>query len=229
MMIWILFSMLLIAATPGWACNSDAKQQLIAKATDFKGQSDPDRSKQQAMEVLVKQLLVDCPPAPLAQRLPLISGAWQQVWGPYTYRDRSRGVDKTLDPNNIYQVVFPEGFYYNVSPDRDSEGKSKNRTVLLRGEYRLDEKDPTRLSVKFTNLQKLPGEQADPLTYGNLPQQVVNQQLQPKNILPGWFVRLIFGGGSLQEVYTDDDLRITYGSSKSNLKNNYIYVLKRVK
>lgn len=42
-------------------------------------------------------------------------------------------------------------------------------------------------------------------------------------------VRWFFGGGFLKEVYTDEDMRITFGSDNSNQVKNYIYVMSRVK
>lgn len=49
-----------------------------------------------------------------------------------------------------------------------------------------------------------------------------------KTIVPTWIVKLFFRGGSLIEVYTDNDVRILYGSNKSDFKNKYLYVMKRV-
>jgi hypothetical protein len=227
----LLMSGVTAAAQPQ-ACQhpqaAELKQALMEQAEALKGLGDPDRRHQATLNVLVNQLLAACPQAPIQDRLPLLAGPWQQVWGPYTYRGSDRGVDPRLDPNNIYQVVFQQGFYYNVSPDRDRLGRPKDRTILLRGEYKLDPKRPNVINVRFTNLRAVPGIQRTPYAYTQLPILFETGRIKDTTLLPPFFVRLFFGGGSLQEVYTDQDLRITYGSDKNNLKDNYLYILKRV-
>jgi hypothetical protein len=48
------------------------------------------------------------------------------------------------------------------------------------------------------------------------------------DVLPGFFVRLFFGGGRLEEVYTDEDMRITFGSGRDGGPNRYIFVFTRL-
>jgi hypothetical protein len=123
------------------------KQAILTQAEAYKGQGDSDRSKQKNLEVLVDQLLKASPQSDVKTRLPLLQGAWQQVWGPYIYKNNSRGVDPAINPDHIYQVVFPGGYYYNVSPDWQQKSSKPARTVLLRGEYTLDKHEPDRLTV----------------------------------------------------------------------------------
>jgi hypothetical protein len=48
-------------------------------------------------------------------------------------------------------------------------------------------------------------------------------------IVPSFLVKLFFGGGTLREVYTDQDLRILYGSNGKEFKNQYLYIMTKVK
>jgi hypothetical protein len=204
------------------------KQEIINLAESYSGQGDPDRSKQKSLEVLVQRLLELNPQAPIEERLPFLYGAWKQVWGPYEYRKNDRSVDPTLDPTEIYQVVSEGGYYYNVNPSLDRHtGKRKNIT-LLRGAFTVDEKEGV-LNARFTNLRRVDFKYTKNLSYIDLPALSEQGKLYgQKTVLPAFFVRLFFGGGVLNEVYTDHDLRITFGSSNNNSVDNYIYILKRV-
>jgi hypothetical protein len=216
-------------------CKDDAqaqalKKEILYQAEAWQGQGDLDGSKQAALTNKVNQLLQLCPQSSVQERLPIIAGAWQQVWGPYTYRDNSRGIDPHLDPKRIYQVVFKDGYYYNVSPSLDSKGTPKNQTVLLRGEYQVNKlpKDKNVLAIHFTNLRRVEGDPPQGMTYESLPALAEAHQIQQSTVLPSFFVRLFFGGGFLREVYTDEDVRITYGAKKSSFKDSYLYILKRI-
>ena len=205
------------------------KQQIISTAETFKGLGDPDFSKQKQLEVLVTKLLELNPQAPVKDRLNLLQGPWKQVWGPYEYRKNDRSVDPSLDVNNIYQVIF-DGYYYNVNPNFDRNGKP-SKTVLLRGEYKIDESTDDTLIAKFTNLREVKEGRLDSrLKLIDLPALSEARKLQgERTTLPSYVVKLFFGGGRLQEVYTDEDLRITFGTGNNEDVSNYIYVLTRVK
>lgn len=209
--------------------KNELKQQIIDLAKSFEGQGDPDYSRQEALEPLVEKLLKIAPQPPVEKRLPLLFGPWRQVWGPYDYRNEDRGIDPELGVEEIYQVISPNGYYYNVSYLYKNGDRIQKRIGLLRGEYRLQEKHSNKLKVRFTNF---PGASSKPESLelwelaelaenGNLPNRI--------KIVPRFIVRLFFGGGTLREVYTDEDLRITYGSSKRNPSEEAIYIMTRVK
>ena len=47
-------------------------------------------------------------------------------------------------------------------------------------------------------------------------------------IVPTIIVRLFFGGGYLREVYTDEDIRITYGGDHvSKRTDEFVYIMTR--
>ena len=205
------------------------KQDILSLAASYKGQGDPDFSKQRAIEALVQKLVALSPPPPVKEQLQLLYGAWKQVWGPYNYRNDKRGVDPELGVDEIYQVVFRGGYYYNVAPNFKKGDKTKVRIGFLRGEYRLDRQNDNLLRVKFTNLTGIKVRPTDKQLW-ELPVLVEANQLPGRTtVLPGYLVRLLFGRGALQEVYTDEDLRILYGSDGKHFDKKFIYVMRRVR
>ncbi len=205
----------------------ELKTELVQRASNYTGLGDPDFKIQNELEPLVKRILEVNPQVPVKDRLPLLYGVWKQVWGPYDYQGNDRGVDPSIEPKEIYQVIDPDGFYYNVSPSYKNGDRKKERINYLKGQYRLSSKNPNGLDVKF---RKFPGMKKRPdvrpiydfvkeAEDGTLPNQIT--------IVPTFIVRLFFGGGTLVEVYTDSNLRILYGSNDDEFKNKYLYVMVR--
>lgn len=229
------FAMLLVlpvsaADVPG---KTDAvrnvKQEILDLAHSYAGQGDPDFAKQRSLEALVQKLIALSPQPPVKDRLTLLHGAWKQVWGPYDYRNEKRGVDPELGVDEIYQIVFKDGYYYNVSPNFKKGDKTKERIGLLRGEYKLDPQNESLLRVKFTNLYGVNIRPTDKHLW-ELPALAESGRLENrKTVIPGFVVRLFFGGGALREVYTDQDMRILYGSNGKDFTKEFIYVMTRAK
>jgi hypothetical protein len=145
----------------------------------------------------------------------------------YDYRNKKRGIDPNLGIDEIYQVVSKDGYYYNVSPLYKGGDRSRERIGLLRGEYELDATQQNRIRVHFTRypgLEKRPTDRpiwvlAKETEKSSLPDEIT--------IVPTWIVWLFFGGGALDEVYTDGDMRIAYGSdNRGNARS--LYVMTRV-
>lgn len=200
------------------------KQEIFTLAESFKGQGDPDFVKQKQLDVLVDQLLAVSKPKPLSERINYLYGNWEQVWGPYDYRNKKRGIDPKIKQDEIYQVVFPAGYYYNVNPIEEGNIESKTRIGLLRGQYEIVD---DKLKLKFTDYK---GNLGYPTNYQlwQLAELAENNELPNKiSIVPSWIVRLFFGGGYLREVYTDADMRISYGSGDGEKKYEYIYIMRR--
>lgn len=225
----IILSCYLLVSSIAYANEAridELKAQIISVAQSYQGQGDPNREIQNTLDPMVKELLELAPQPPVAERLDLLEGTWQQVWGPYDYRGNNRGVDPSLKPDEIYQTIFAGGFYYNTSPILN--GNKVPRIGLLKGRYRLDARNPNVLRVKFVQYPGVRMRPAD-LELWELPALAEAGQLPNRiRIVPTWVVRLFFGGGGLNEVYTDEDLRITYGTSNNNDLNNYLYILTRV-
>lgn len=111
------------------------KELIVSTAAKYQGQGDPDFKIQNELEPLVNKLLTLEPQPTVINRLPLIFGVWKQVWGPYEYRKNDRSVDPTLNAKEIYQVVSPEGFYYNVSPNMEAKSRTEKNINYLKGQY----------------------------------------------------------------------------------------------
>jgi hypothetical protein len=205
---------------------SELKAEILTIAEFYQGLPDQDFKIQKTLNPYVEKLTEISPQGPVADRIDVLDGRWQQIWGPYEYRKYDRTVDPSLDVTKIYQVVFKDGYYYNVSNTLDKKtGKSKG-TSLLRGEFKVGSDND--LNVRFTNLRRIKTKPPVGLSYTDLAELSENDQLEgERNVLPGFIVRLFFGGGTLKEVYTDKDLRIAYGTSKDALAP-FLYILKRV-
>lgn len=211
------------------------KTEIIRIAEFYKGQGDPDFKIQNTLQPYVDKLIEIAPKEyteNLSSRVEFLAGRWQQVWGPYEYRKKGRIVNPQTDPENIYQVIFKStdnsGFYYNVGPNNNKKTGDFENTGLLRGEYKIVSKDT--IKVRFTKLSRIDGLPPADLTYTDLPELSEANTLEgEKTVLWSWFVKLTFGGGFLNEIYTDEDLRITYGKNDSVFKDPYLYVLVRAK
>ncbi|MGY8904061.1 MAG: hypothetical protein ACKVIH_05875 [Burkholderiales bacterium] len=208
---------------------SQIKAEIITLAQSFAGQGDPDFSKQKAFDTLIQKLLLANPQPPLKERLPLLHGAWKQVWGPYDYRNKQRGIDPELGVDEIYQVLFAGGYYYNVSPLYTDGDRRRERIGLLRGEFKFDAERPNVLLVRFTQYPGLSARPKPPDSLPDLAAQLESGTLKSDaSIVPTWVVRLFFGSGALNEVYTDADLRILYGADSNRFENPALYIMTRV-
>lgn len=205
------------------------KELIVTTALKYQGQGDPDFQIQNELEPLVKKLLILEPQSKVINRLPLIFGVWKQVWGPYEYRKNDRSVDPSLNAKEIYQVVSPEGFYYNVSPNMNAKGNTEKNINYLKGQYSLSKNDPNGLDVKFVKFIGMKKRPTDRAIYQFVEEAERNQLPNQITVVPKIIVKLFFGGGTLREVYTDETLRILYGSNNKEFKNQYLYIMTRVK
>lgn len=215
------------AARAGGLADADALvERVLDAARAVSGRGDPDGRLQAGFEPLVARLLALAPQPPLARRLDRVVGAWRQVWGPYDYRGGGRGVDPMLVTDDIHQVVFPAGFYYNVAPLRRRGG---TEIALLRGAWGLSRRAPDTLAVRFTDYVANRG-RPEGLAVWELAALAEAERLpSPKRVVPGFLVRAVFGGGGLREVYADERLRLTYGAgSETDRRREALYVLERV-
>lgn len=205
------------------------KQTIVTTAEKYQGQGDPNFKIQKELEPLVQRLLTLKPQSNVNDRISLLFGVWKQVWGPYEYRKNDRGVDPTLNAKEIYQVISPEGFYYNVSPSIDAKSKKEKNINYLKGEYSLSKKDPIGLDVKFVKFIGIKNRPTEKPIYQYVDEAERNQLPDQITVVPSIIVKLFFGGGTLREIYTDDNLRILYGSNGKEFKNQYLYIMTKVK
>lgn len=208
--------------------TASLKEKILTLAKSYGGKGDPDQSKQKTFEALIEQLVKENPMPSVRERIPILAGTWKQVWGPYEYQKNDGSVDPKLGVNEIYQVVFADGYYYNVAPYYPDEDKSREQIGLLRGEFKLDAEDPIGLRVQFTNY---PGVEPRPTGKNIWDLAAVAEVGQLENeitIVPTWIVKLFFGGGKLEEVYTDKEIRILYGSKGKKDSRRSLYIMSRV-
>jgi hypothetical protein len=224
---FVLFSNFALAAEPNEIRL--IKSQILKLAQSYQGQGDPDFSRQKSLEPLVQKLLKLSPQASIQKRLPILYGVWKQVWGPYDYKHKNRGVDPHIGVDEIYQAVFPGGYYYNISPVFKNGDRKNIRIGLLRGEYKLDPVNPIALDIQFTNYAGVNGRPDTRIPIWSLAELSESGKLQGEvAIVSTTIVKLFFGGGALKELYTDQDMRILYGDSSNQFQKPYLYVMTRV-
>lgn len=210
----------------------DVKADIVALARQYTGVEDADFTIQREFEPLLAELLSLVEMNSIAERLELIAQPWQQVWGPYSYGSGQQGVDPDFAPEEVYQVVFADGYYYNVTPLIDVDSGAE-QIGLLRGEFSFDDVDDQCLNVRF---QKFPGVTGRPqgIDLWSLPALEESGDLESETglerveIVPSWVVSSFFGGGQLCEIYTDDTLRISISTEDDNQERNQLYILEKV-
>ncbi len=143
--------------------------------------------------------------SPTPSELPLVAGAWRQIWSDFPYPGTSL---VKMDPTQVYQVVSSEGHYYNIGEQRAFFVFPT--TGVLRGSYELD---GNKLRVQFTNVGFRFGKlkaNTDLVAYAAAFENGARSYLS----IPG-------GGqapkgpvgisGTLETLYVDADLRIERG------------------
>ena len=197
------------------------KKEIINLAESYRGQDDPQGTKQDKLNTKIARLLREAPQSPAQDRVSDLAGAWEQVWGPYRYGRQGR---LEIDPSYVYQVVHEDGYYYNITR---SEVRGKKITAFLRGEYVAN---GDRLDVRFTrNIFYVGGWIPNGISIYDV------AVLAESGVINGPDIPVPEGQGPkgregrLREVYVDGDLRITYGSEAGADPNvGDLYVLRRV-
>ncbi|MFO0679371.1 MAG: PAP/fibrillin family protein [Polyangiaceae bacterium] len=153
------------------------------------------------VEPLVAKLAAHFGDRPASDKLPLVAGAWRQLWSDYPY---PMAPFLTMDLSQVYQVVSEDGYYWNVG--ESSAFSLFGVTGVLRGRY---EEDGSKLRIAFTE---------SGFRIGRLPRRT---QLVPyaESLEDGslWRFGLPGGGpvgvsGTLETLYVDEDLRVERGT-----------------
>jgi len=222
------FSFPLSSARADELSVAQLKAEILRLAKSYEGKGDPDQSLQKTLDVLVAKLVAKAPMPPVNERISLVAGVWKQVWGPYDYRDDKGGIDPTLGFREIYQVVFADGYYYNVAPYFPGGDPTKEKIGYLRGEFELDPLNKNGLRVRFT---RYPGVDTRPskLNLWELPALSEAGKVENEiTLVPTPVVVATFKGGTLDEVYTDEQLRLVYGTSFKPNARRSLYVMRRI-
>lgn len=143
------------------------------------------------------------------QKVDLVAGTWKSLWS-----DQEFG--KGTDYSQVYQVVNPDGYYYNISKVQTEGGAS---TAYLRGQF---DSLGSYLAIEFTANSIQPGFPAAGTDLVELAEGVESGDTQTTPI-PG----PIGVTGVLMNIYVDADLRIVYGNSVVDTRPR-LFILERV-
>jgi hypothetical protein len=158
------------------------------------------------VDPLIDKLARHFGPVPATQKLPLVQGAWRQLWSDYPYPMTPL---IKMDPTQIYQVVDADGHYWNIG-DQRAIG-FLGMTGLLRGAFVAN---GTRIDLKFTNLGFRLGRLGRNENLVNLADSIETGE-RFYFPLTGQAPQGPVGiEGTLETVYVDADLRVEIGTQE---------------
>ncbi len=175
---------------------------------------DNDPQVREALDSLTARLLALTAPRSASEKLPQVVGVWKQVWSdaPFTSIPGA-----CFNADEIYQVVFEEGFYYNIA---EITFPGQTFVSFTRGEFVVQD---SALTVNFISNISIEGviEDFPDLTEASL--QVANGEIEPD------ITRPIVDGENLTlvNVFVDDELRIVADDQQTS-ESEDIFVLERV-
>lgn len=173
--------------------------QTAAAKQKYANEADP--AVRARLNELVSRLVAASPSMTIREKLAKSVGSWKDVWSdlPFTRALRS----------DVYQVVFPSGFYYNVSKYED--GRGGFYTSFLRGRYEVRAQD---FAIVFTKAVKQDGFPSDGADLYRMAMRaelgLYDANVDPENT-PGLGLE-----GVLTTAYVDEELRIVGGSLREN-------------
>ena len=167
----------------------------------------------QVLDSLTKRLVALTPPRSETEKLPQVLGVWKQIWSdaPFTSIPGA-----CFAADEIYQVVFADGFYYNIA---EVTFPGQTSVSFTRGAYVAQD---SSLSIRFTRSISVFGviEDFPDLTEASL--QVENGEITPDFTRPTADEDL-----TLVNVYVDDQLRVVADNQQISEAES-IFVLERV-
>lgn len=164
-----------------------------------------------SLSVMVDELIALVPQRTEAEKAEEVAGGWFQVWSdnPFTTVPNI-----CFDTNHIYQIVSPDGYYYNIS-QVNAFGNSLG--YFIRGIYQLGE---NALPVEFTDAYFSTGPLPTGMDLVSLTDQAENEEIMRAQIPPTPVIGIT---GTLGNIYVDDLLRIiTDGTPASGSSDLYI-------
>jgi hypothetical protein len=191
------------------------KAAILSNAKSFRGKCDADDNLpefRKILDPLVDRLVEITPKQTEAEKLPRVAGSWEQIWA-----DQAGGApDTCISAKDIYQVVFKEGYYWNISKNITAKGQSLG---LLRGTYQVL---PELLRIEFTGLAFSP---TYPSPGTDLTRLATRAESREFTALPKVFP--VGLKGDLANVYVDRFLRIVRGKSDGDNERTSLFVLIR--
>lgn len=119
------------------------KQQILQIALTNEGKTANVAKVRKTLDPFIAELVSLVPNRTEPEKLAQVVGAWQQVWtdGVEIFEGPPPG---KFDFSDIFQIVFPSGYYYNIGRYQRS---GIDWTVFLRGSFIAQ---PESLNVTFT-------------------------------------------------------------------------------
>jgi hypothetical protein len=189
------------------------KAAIVNTAKSFQGKCDADDNLpefRKKLDPLINRLVEITPKQTEAQKLPRVAGGWQQVWA-----DQVGGAPGTcVSGSDIYQVVFREGYYWNISKNITASGQSLG---LLRGTYQVL---PDLLRIEFTDLAFSP---KYPPVGTDLVKLATRAEQREFTAFPKVFP--VGLKGDLANVYVDRSIRIVRGKSDADANTTSLFIL----
>jgi hypothetical protein len=165
-------------------------------------------------EPLVKKLARHFGARSAQQKLPLVQGAWRQLWTDFPYPMTSF---LTMDASQVYQVVSASGHYWNIGDERALG--FVGLTGVLRGAFTPS---GTRINLEFTNIGFRVGRLSKDDDLVGLADGLESGDR--------YYLPLPGGGkapngpvgikGTLETLYVDGDLRVDQGTQEDFLDDS---------
>ena len=182
----------------------------IAQANTFR--TDNLDSVHTQLQPLVDELVKLTPARTETEKLSEVVGSWRNVWTDLKF-------DPSTDLTQIYQVVFADGYYYNISRERAAEG---DRTSFLRGAF-FDNTD--FLNIQFTREFTIQGWLPQGTNLVKIGADAESGSLGGVDVADSRAVGIT---GQLYNSYVNGDFRIVQGSSSNRPTEKGLYILTRV-
>lgn len=197
---------------------ADTKQALRALALQNMNRVDNLKEVRAKMYPLITKLTAHFGEQPAKRKLPLVVGAWRQLWSDYPY---PKVPFVKMDAAQIYQVVSPNGHYWNIGDE--IVGGMLGLTGVLRGAF---ESSGNLLKIRFTKVGFRIGrlERTDDLiklANGLESGRVFYLPTPGGGRAPRGPVNI---RGTLETLYVDSDLRIERGTQANYTENGRVLV-----
>lgn len=194
----------LTTLSPAELAATKAKVRAIANANMTR--TDNVEAVRAQLDPLVAKLAAHFGDRPVSAKLPLVEGAWRQLWTDFPY---PMAPFLTMDSTQVYQVVTSDGYYYNLGDNR-AFGLF-GLTGVLRGAYVAN---GNKLNIQFTNSgfrfgRLAKGEDLFALATGLESGDRSYLSLPGGGKAPNGPVGI---SGTLETLYVDADLRIERGT-----------------
>lgn len=190
----------------------------IAFQAQGKGYDSDDNSAdvRKQLDPLVDELVSLAPKRTEKEKLVDVIGTWYQVWADGPAGPSGQGALA----DSVWQVVFPEGYYWNVAHDQYGQAKSMG---YLRGKFTVNDDS---LAIEFTKSVFDPKgwSFAEPTRLAMLAEFGAYDAYPtpyPPDTSP------IGKKGTLANVFVDEDIRICRGGGGDFGNNTYLYILER--